>query len=46
MSLDNERKNWDDLKIIDSSRDDQRLLIKEMLPINNLELELNIQNDS
>ena len=46
MLLENHRIDWDEIKIIDSARDDRRLLLKEMLHINNLKPELNIQKSS
>ena len=46
MASENHRLDWDDIKIIDSARDDRRLLLKEMLHINNLKPELNIQKSS
>ena len=46
MIADNHRIDWDEIKIIDSARDDRRLLLKEMLHINKLKPELNIQKSS
>jgi hypothetical protein len=42
MIADNHRIDWDEIKIIDSARDDRRLLLKEMLHINKLKPEFNI----
>ena len=38
--------DWDNSQIIDSARDDRRLLLKEMLHIKNLKPELNVQKSS
>ncbi len=46
MIADNHRIDWDEIKIIDSAKDDRRLLRKEMLHINKLKPELNIQKSS
>jgi hypothetical protein len=40
------RIDWDDMQVIDSARDDRRLLLKEMLHINKLKPELNIQRST
>ena len=40
------RIDWDDMKVIDSARDDRRLLLKEMLHINKPKPELNIQRST
>jgi hypothetical protein len=46
MTTENHRIDWDDMKIIDTARDDRRLLLKEMLHINNLKPQLNVQKSS
>ena len=46
MLCENHRIDWDDMNIIDTARDDRRLLLKEMLHINNLKPQLNIQKSS
>ena len=38
--------DWEEMKIIDSARDDYRLRIKEMMYINKFKPELNIQKSS
>ena len=38
--------DWENFQIIDSARDDRRLLLKEMLHIKNLKPELNVQKSS
>ena len=38
--------DWDNMKILDTARDDKRLLLKEMLYINKIKPELNIQKSS
>ena len=40
------RIDWDNIEIIDSARDQKRLLLKEMLHINKLKPKLNIQMSS
>jgi hypothetical protein len=44
MTEENHRIDWDDMQVID--RDDRRLLLKEMLHINNLKPQLNVQKSS
>ena len=38
--------NWEEMKILDSARDDYRLRLKEMMYINKLKPELNVQKSS
>ena len=38
--------DWEEIKIIDSARDDYRLRLKEMMYINKLKPKLNIQKSS
>ena len=38
--------NWEEMKILDSARDDYRLRLKEMMYINKLKPELNVQKRS
>ena len=40
------RIDWDDMQIVDTARDDRRLLLKEMLHINNLKPQLNVEKSS
>ena len=46
MTKENHRIDWDDMQVIDTARDDRRLLLKEMLHINNLKPQLNVQKSS
>ena len=46
MTEENHRIDWDDMQVIDTARDDRRLLLKEMLHINNLKPQLNVQKSS
>jgi hypothetical protein len=46
MSDENHKIDWENFQIIDSARDDRRLLLKEMLHIKNLKPELNVQKSS
>ena len=46
MTEENHRIDWDDMQVIDTARDDRRLLFKEMLHINNLKPQLNVQKSS
>ena len=46
MVAEGHRIDWDDMQVIDSARDDRRLLLKEMLHINKLKPELNIQRST
>ena len=46
MVAEGHRIDWDDMQVIDSARDDRRLLLKEMLYINKLKPELNIQRST
>ena len=46
MISENHRIDWDNMKIIDTAKDDQRLLLKEMLYSQNLKPQLNIQKSS
>ena len=43
MADESHTKDWENFQIIDSARDDRRLLLNEMFHIKNLEPELNIQ---
>jgi hypothetical protein len=43
MPAENHRIDWDDMQVIDTARDDRRLLLKEMLHINNLKPQLNVR---
>ena len=38
--------DWDEMKILDSARDDYRLRLKEMMYINKLKPQLNVQKSS
>jgi hypothetical protein len=40
MTEENHRINWDDMQVIDTAREYRRLLLKEMLHINNLKPKL------
>ena len=40
------RIDWDNMEILDTARDQRRLLLKEMLHINKLKPELNVQKSS
>jgi hypothetical protein len=40
MVAERQRIDWDDMQVIDSARDDRRLLLKEMLHINKLNFQL------
>jgi hypothetical protein len=43
MTEENHRINWDDMQVIDTVRDNRRLLLNEMLHINILKPQLNVQ---
>ena len=40
------RIDWDNMEILNTARDQKRLLLKEMLHINKLKPQLNVQNSS
>ena len=42
----NHEIDWDEMKILDSARDDYRLRLKEMMYINKLKPQLNVQKSS